>query len=109
MGSRHGNPAHFGLRSKQYKLIFFYGKYWKPKAQIVPDGWGRYDFDTPAAWEFYDLARDPEEMQNEYANPRYAQIIAEMKAELRRKRRSLGEDDTHFPHIQAVIDEHWND
>ena len=54
---------------------------WKTKDKIVPDGWGRYDFDTPPAWEFYDLQRDPQEMQNEYANPKYAEVIQQMKKE----------------------------
>jgi len=28
MAHRHANPAHFGIRTKDYKLIFYYGKYW---------------------------------------------------------------------------------
>lgn len=109
MGSKHANPAHFGIRSKQYKLIFFYGKYWKPKDEIVQDGWGRYDFDTPVAWEFYDLQKDPQEMQNEYANPEYLKIITEMKDELKKKRSELNENDDQYPHIQEVITKHWDD
>jgi uncharacterized sulfatase len=109
MGSKHANPAHFGIRNKNYKLIFYYGKYWKPKDKIKQDGWGRYDFDTPAAWEFYDLARDPQEMQNEYQNSKYADVISKMKTELKNKRIELKEEDTSYPHIQKVINEHWND
>lgn len=109
MGSRHANPAHFGIRTKDYKLIFFYGKFWKPKDQIKQDGWGRYDFDTPAGWEFYDLKKDPEEMQNEYHNPKYAKIVKIMKKDLKKKRKNLNEEDANFPHIQTVIKNHWND
>ena len=109
MGSKHANPAHFGIRSKRYKLIFFYGRYWKTKDKIKQDGWGRYDFDTPAAWEFYDLQKDPKEMQNEYSNPAYAKIIAKMKVELQNKRTKLNEHDANYPHIQKVIDAHWDD
>ena len=109
MGSRHANPAHFGIRTKDYKLIFFYGKFWKPKDQIKQDGWGRYDFDTPAGWEFYDLKKDPEEMQNEYHNPKYAKIVKNMKKDLKKKRKNLNEEDANFPHIQTVIKNHWND
>jgi arylsulfatase A-like enzyme len=108
MGSKHANPAHFGIRTKNYKLIFYYGKYWKPKDKIKHDNWGRYDFDTPAAWEFYDLSRDPQEMQNEYNNSKYAELIHEMKKELKEKRKKLKEEDNNFPHIQKVIDKHWN-
>lgn len=109
MGSKHANPAHFGIRNKNYKLIFYYGKYWKPKDKIKQDGWGRYDFDTPAAWEFYDLDRDPQEMQNEYQNSKYAEVIRKMKKELKQKREKLKETDKDYPHIQKVINEHWND
>ncbi len=107
MGSKHGNPAHFGIRSERYKLIFFYGKYWKPKDKIKHDGWGRYDFDTPVAWEFYDLKKDPKEMQNTYGNPEYEKIINKMKNELLEKRKDLNEEDEKYPHIQEIITENW--
>ncbi|GAB3649891.1 sulfatase [Echinicola sediminis] len=109
MGSRHANPAHFGIRTKEYKLIFYYGKYYKPKDEIEQDGWGRYDFDTPVAWEFYDLKRDPEEMQNEYHNPVYQVIIRELKEELKAQRKKLNEEDDHYPHLQELIERNWNE
>lgn len=105
MGSRHANPAHFGIRTKEYKLIFYYGRYYKPGTPS--DIWGRYDFDTPVAWEFYDLKKDPQEMQNEYANPKYKDIISKMKKDLKAKRKALNEEDDNYPHIQKVIDEYW--
>lgn len=108
MGSRHANPAHFGIRTKEYKLILYYGRYYKTKDKIEKDGWGRYDFDTPVAWEFYDLKRDPEEMQNEYNNPAYKSIILKLKEELKTKRKNLNELDDNYPHIQEVIKRHWN-
>jgi len=88
-------PAHFGIRGERYKLIFFYG--------AAPRG-GR---NTPAAWEFYDLEKDPSEMKNEYSNPEYAKIIAGMKVQLRNTRKELGETDEKYPHIQKIIDENW--
>ncbi|MBT3383526.1 MAG: sulfatase [Prolixibacteraceae bacterium] len=111
MAHRHANPAHFGIRTKNYKLIFFYGKFWKDfgDGQNKESRRNNYDFETPAAWEFYDLKKDPMEMQNEYANPEYAKIIAQIKNELTEKRRELNEEDTNFPHIQEVIDAHWDD
>ncbi len=88
-------PAHFGIRSERYKLILFYGCNMR--------GTGN----TPAAWEFYDLQRDPHEMNNEYANPEYAQIISDMKAELKQTREELGETDESYPEIQEIIDANW--
>ena len=70
-------PAHFGVRNERYKLIFFYGSDF---SKVPPNrkelGWGmknnkdlnRYHEDTPEAWEFYDLKKDPHEMHNQYAN-----------------------------------------
>ncbi|MDX1285447.1 MAG: sulfatase-like hydrolase/transferase, partial [Draconibacterium sp.] len=105
----HANPAHFGIRTKDYKLIFFYGRYWKPEIQKTRNNWYRQYETTPVAWEFYDLKRDPLEMQNEYSNPEYTSIITDLKKQLAAKRKELNEEDSYFPHIQEVIDRHWND
>ncbi|MFY0625817.1 MAG: sulfatase [Reichenbachiella sp.] len=113
LAHRHQNPAHFGLRSKDYKLIFFYGKYWvdtdDPNADWNKDSWGN-DFTnhTPVAWEFYDLKKDPDEMNNAYSDPEYQDIIRELKKQLQEKREELNETDKNFPHIQKVIDEYWD-
>lgn len=110
MAHRHANPAHFGIRTKNYKLIFFYGRYWKDTRVENIEGWGnRYDFETPAAWEFYDLRNDPNEMRNEYSNPEFKKVIASLKNQLQEKRRELNEEDLNYPHIQEVIDAHWDD
>lgn len=107
MGSRHANPAHFGIRTQDYKLIFYYGKHYN--LEMKSDTWGRYDYVTPAAWEFYDLKKDPEEMQNEYQNKAYKTIINKLKNQLKAKREKLNETDANYPHIQKIIAEHWYD
>ncbi|QVY66134.1 sulfatase [Polaribacter sp. Q13] len=115
MAHAHANPAHFGIRTKQYKLIFFYGRYWvdtdKPGAVWNKKSWGnRFTMHTPAAWEFYDLTKDPKEMNNTYSDPANKEIIANLKEQLIAKRKELNEEDGEkFPHIQKVIDAHWND
>ncbi|ARV16962.1 acetylglucosamine-6-sulfatase [Polaribacter sp. SA4-12] len=115
MAHKHANPAHFGIRTKTHKLIFYYGKYWvdtdNPDAEWNKESWGN-DFTnhTPAAWELYDLEKDPKEMNNVYNDANYKEIIAELKTELKNKRAELDEEDgDKFPHIQKVIDAHWND
>jgi N-acetylglucosamine-6-sulfatase len=90
-----GTPAHFGLRTTQYKLIFFYGANYEGTAN------------TPVAWEFYDLKKDPAEMRNAYLTPEYQPIIVRMKAELKQVRADLNETDAEFPGIQKLIDAHW--
>ncbi|WP_238857916.1 sulfatase family protein [Poritiphilus flavus] len=114
MAHRHANPAHFGIRTKRYKLIFFYGKYWvdtdDPNAAWNKNSWGN-DFTrhTPVAWEFYDLEKDPKELNNLYGNPEYAETIADLKRQLKQLRADLNETDANYPHIQNVIDTHWED
>ncbi|GAA3610688.1 sulfatase [Flavivirga amylovorans] len=111
----HDIPAHFGLRSKDHKLIFFYGRYhnlekegtlsmyWNDEANSNKVGI------TPAAWEFYDLKNDPGELVNQYNNPDYKEIIEKMKTELQEKRQELNEEDHDYPHLKEIIDKHWND
>ena len=62
----HRVRRHEGVTTGRYKLIRFYGV-------DVPDG---------EEWELYDLARDAKELRNEYSNPEYASVVANMKTEL---------------------------
>ena len=111
MAHRHANPAHFGIRTQDHKLIFFYGRYYKDTTiEANLQGWGnRYAFETPPAWEFYDLKKDPFEMDNRYGDPAYADIIKQLKIELKKQRKDLNEEDGDYPHIQKILDEHWHD
>ena len=114
MAHRHQNPAHFGIRTKDHKLIFFYGRYWidteDPNAIWNKNSWGN-DFTnhTPPAWEFYDLKKDPKEMNNAYNDPVNKEVIVQLKEQLIKIREELNETDDNYPHIQKVIDAHWDD
>ncbi len=68
----HNTRAHYGLRTRTHKLIYF----WK-KDQ----------------WELFDLVRDPLELHNLYGEPGHDQLTAELKAELLRLKESLGDRD----------------
>jgi arylsulfatase A-like enzyme len=89
-------PAHFGVRSDRYKLIFFYG--------IREDGSG---VRTPPGWELYDLENDPREVNNIYDDPANATVVADLKRELLRLREEFNETDRKYPKVQAIIDAHW--
>ena len=52
----------------------------------------------------YDLKNDPFEVQNQYANPEYAEVVADLKRQLWKTRRNLNETDGNYPKIQAIID-----
>jgi len=96
--AHHDNPAHFGIRTKKYKLIFFYGTNYKQRGPKP----------TRPGWELYDMVNDPHEMNNLYDNPRYVAVIRKLKIELLRLRKMYNETDEKYPHIQKVIDECWD-
>ena len=111
----HDIPAHFGVRTKDHKLIFFYGRYHDlSKEGTLSMYWNKEDksnkvLPTPVAWEFYDLKKDPSESTNDYNNPEYKEIIAKMKQQLKKFRTEYNETDKNFPHLQKIIDAHWDD
>ncbi len=107
MAHRHANPAHFGIRTKDYKLLFYYGTDYIKTGGAEYDG-NRYAPDTPVAWEFYDLVNDKYEMENRYHDPKYAGIIQAMKKQLLSVREEINETDENYPHIQAIIDKYWD-
>ncbi len=113
MAHNHNNPAHFGIRTKDAKLIFYYGRDYQERnteaQQWAHNPESMSNFLTPIAWEFYDLKSDPNEMDNRYGDPEYANVIADLKSRLRDLRTEVKEDDIRFPEINNVINEHWND
>ena len=123
MAHMHNNPAHFGVRTKDYKLIFFYGVDYKIRAKAADNSapkkkdttdttlWEESNYpamQTPAAWELYDLRKDPKEMNNVYDDPQYAEVVKELKRQLKAERQRINETDAKYPHIQKVIDENWD-
>jgi len=105
-----GVPAHFGIRTMKYKLIFFYGIDYGRLLTPSPENWGSQDsIVTPPGWEFYDLETDPHEMNNLYNDPDYKGIIEDLKSRLETIRKELNETDEKYPNIQKIIDEHWDD
>ena len=106
-------PAHFGVRSDRYKLIFYYGTdYIRVPTDREELGWGmqnnkdgnRYRKNTPVAWEFYDMENDPFEMNNLYDDPKYSEEINSLKVELKKVREELNETDALYPHIQTIVE-----
>jgi arylsulfatase A-like enzyme len=57
-----GVPQHYGIRTKQYKLIHF--------------------LSAPENWELYDLEKDPHELDNRYGDPANQSLVSDLKKEL---------------------------
>ena len=110
MAHRLGNPAHFGIRTKRYKLIFYYGLDYRDSERVKTDQGDRRNprIATPPAWEFYDLQNDPHEMDNRYNDDGYMEVISSLKKELRRLREELNETDDNYPHLQAIVSRYWD-
>jgi len=94
--AHHDNPAHFGIRTMEHKLIFFYG--------LPLDAKGAVKQPTPPHWELYDLREDPREMQNVYDDPAYADTVKRLKAELIRLKRRVGDTDDQYPELTRLLD-----
>jgi uncharacterized sulfatase len=112
MAHRMGNPAHFGIRTKKYKLIFYYGVDYtnvhKDEEVTGKDG-NRFWNNTPPGWELYDLSKDPDEMFNQYSNPEYQDVIADLKQLLEEKRKEIGDTDEAFPRIRETVELNWDE
>lgn len=63
----HMVKRHYGIVNKEFKLVHFY-----------------YDVDE---WELYDRLKDPNEMNNVYADPAYENTVKKLKKELKELRK----------------------
>jgi arylsulfatase A-like enzyme len=70
----HNTTAHYGVRTRRHKLIYYY----EPEP-------------GPLEWELFDLQEDPYEVHSVYDDPAYAAVRRELEAELRRLRTELGD------------------
>ena len=94
--AHHDNPGHVGIRTKEWKLIYFYGADYQGLNQ------------TPPAWELYNMKNDPFESTNLYDDPKYTETIANLKNRLASLRSSIGDDGRDFPKTEKVLQEFWD-
>ena len=71
-GDEHNVPKHIGVRTKRYKLIWFYEN---------------------REWELYDLLKDEKELRNVYDQHRYKKIQKRLKKQLLRLERKYKDDE----------------
>jgi len=94
--AHHWNPAHFGIRTKTHKLIFYYG--------CTTAGRNR----TPPGWELYDLVKDPKEVNNVYDDPAQKDVVVQLKKQLADLRRKYKDTDDAFPEVKRIVEEFWD-
>jgi N-acetylglucosamine-6-sulfatase len=94
--AHHDNPGHVGIRTREFKLIFYYGADYK----------GEYR--TPPAWELYDLKNDPTEVVNQYDNPEYASVVQDLKEQLAALRQRVGDTGQDYPAVEKIVQEFWD-
>lgn len=84
----HAVKRHYGIATQEYKLMHFY-----------------YDVDE---WELYDRKKDPQELNNVYKDPAYADVVVDMKNKLEGLRiKYKDSDDLDQKFIQIYKDKGW--
>ena len=78
----HNVYAHYGVRTAEYKLIYYY-------ADALGQA-GTIDERHKPEWELFDLKKDPAEMRSVYRDPAYAGTARELTRELHRLQASFG-------------------
>jgi len=81
--SDHHVPAHYGLRTGRWKLIYYYGKPLGMAGAEPPD--------TQPDWELFDVRNDPREMHNLYHDPKYAGLVQKLTFELFQRQKEVGD------------------
>lgn len=76
-----GVPRHYGVRTEQYKLVYF---------------------TETEEWELFNLKKDPNELNSVYDDPEYTGVVKEMKAELDRLCRELNVTEKDLNQFQPI-------
>ena len=95
----HNVPAHYGIRTERYKLIYYYS---------LPLGIrGARTSELKPEWELYDLLNDPAEMNNIYNDPQYRSIIEQLKMELLALKEKYDDQDSKYPEMVEINEMYW--
>ena len=92
--THHDNPAHYGIRTKEHKLIFFYG--------LPLDASGAQSYATPPGWELYDLVNDPHELCNVWSDPNHTEVRKRLVDRLMTVKRENGDTDDQYPELEKL-------
>ncbi len=81
--SHHYVCAHYGLRTKRYKLIYYYGE--------ALGAEGAVDEPKDPEWELFDLEEDPLEINSIYDDPQYENEVRNLKEMLKKAKSEAGD------------------
>ncbi len=81
--AHHNVYAHYGIRTLDYKLIYYYAD-----ALGQP---GAIDETYEPEWELFDLKQDPHELQSVYHDPAYSEVVRVLTDELRQRQAEVGD------------------
>jgi arylsulfatase A-like enzyme len=81
--AQHGVPAHYGIRTNQYSLIYYYGDPLGTKGSVNKP--------TEPEWELFDRKKDPNQTKNVVNDPAYAETVNGLKAELNKLKKEVGD------------------
>lgn len=82
--AHHNVYAHYGVRTKRYKLIYYY-------SDALGQA-GAIDETYEPEWELFDLLADPYELNNVYDDPAYVLTRKELKDMLHRLQSEVGDE-----------------
>jgi len=86
--AEHAVKRHYGIATKTFKLMHFY-----------------YDVDS---WELYDRIKDPQELNNVYEDPNYADSVLELKQKLKELQEKYKDsEDLSNQYIEIYKDNGW--
>jgi N-acetylglucosamine-6-sulfatase len=94
--AHHDNPGEMSIRTKNHKLIYFYGCNYQGEEQ------------TPPSWELYDLVKDPRELNNVYDQSEYREVRERLKIQFAKLRLDVGDDGSHYPACERIVQEFWD-
>ncbi len=83
LDGQHRVQGHLGVRTERYKLVHYPGE-----GVDLP---GASMETRDPAWELFDLEADPAELCSVHGDPAYADVVAELTAELARLREEVGD------------------
>jgi len=82
--AHHNVYAHYGLRTKTHKLIYYY-------ADALGQA-GAIDETYDPEWELFDLEADPYELNSVFDDPVYADTVKELKETLHKLQAEVGDE-----------------